>query len=63
MIDAELVTRKMVLVAEDLPAVERLARLSLEEFLGDRERSRSICLGCRNRVPARSRRVPVLYER
>lgn len=33
MIDRELVTRKLVLIAEDLPAAEGLARQPLEEYL------------------------------
>lgn len=33
MIDRELVTRKLVLIAEDLPAAEELARQPLEEYL------------------------------
>jgi uncharacterized protein YutE (UPF0331/DUF86 family) len=31
-IDPELVTRKLVLIAEDLPAIEKLARQGLEEY-------------------------------
>jgi uncharacterized protein YutE (UPF0331/DUF86 family) len=33
MIDPELVTRKLVLISEDLTAIERLARQPLEDFL------------------------------
>lgn len=33
MIDTELVTRKLVLIAEDLPALEELAAKPLEEYL------------------------------
>lgn len=33
MIDHELVTRKLVLIAEDLPAIEELARQPSEEYL------------------------------
>ena len=66
MIDGELVNRKLLLIAKDVEALERLAALTLDAFLGtstnavlaERYVERAVGAGGRARDLAGERRVP-----